>query len=155
MKRASFSGVVGLIGAEFEPSTGARIRRMLKAGKSETQPNCLDQAYESTRHHGALYEHGQKDGLKNTCIDLSDVLYSLNRQGLGFASVIQESNSHLVVRIQHCRECERQSPGCGCSYIAGFLAGALRAMGKPATVSVHEVSCGEGNSPSCVFMASW
>jgi len=128
---------------------------MLKADRLDAQVSCLDQAYETVRNHSALYEQGQKDGVKNTCLDLSDVLFCLNRHGLGYASVIQESNSHLVVRIQQCRECERQSPGCGCSYIAGFLAGALRAMGKPATLSVHEVSCGEGSSPSCVFMASW
>lgn len=155
MKDALLGGYSGTITMEFEPSSGARLRRMLKASKREFESSPLDQAYETTESKSALYDCGVRDGSRTSCLDLSDVLYNVKQHGLGLGTVIQESNSHIVLRIQRCRECERQAPGCGCNYIAGFLCGALRAMGKPATISVHEVSCGESNSASCVFLASW
>ena len=42
-----------------------------------------------------------------------------------------------------------------CHYLAGYIAGALQAIGKPSSVHVTEVACGEYPGRTCIFVANW
>lgn len=101
------------------------------------------------------YQAGEKLGRAAVANDLSDVLYLLRQKGLGRASVMQQSNSHLVIKVENCANCQVTESSNGCYFTAGYLAGALTTWRKSATTSVWEVSCGEYPGDTCVFMASW
>ena len=101
------------------------------------------------------YGAGEKLGKVVGAGDLSDVLYALQQKGLGRVTVVQESNSHLVLKVENCANCQVAESNNGCHFTAGYLAGALKACGKPETTVVSEVSCGGYPGDTCVFMASW
>ncbi len=135
--------------------TGSRLRKLIHKRQNEVENSALRKAYNGAKTVEHLYKEGMHDGLQTCCIDLADVLYSIGQARLGKASVLQESNRHVLIRVQECAECSAGFAGRGCSYLAGYICGALLATGRPRTVEVHEESCGRMTDAECVFLASW
>ncbi len=119
----------------------------------------MKQRLETMRREGSssrdIYAAGWEEGRREELQDLTDVLFSCQEKGLGRMSIIQESNTHLVVKVYDCASCQGDSRYDDCSFVAGFIAGALVAAGKPESVNVKEKSCGEYPGRTCVFAASW
>ncbi|RME22415.1 MAG: hypothetical protein D6806_13015 [Deltaproteobacteria bacterium] len=115
----------------------------------------LEELYGAVRLRSRLYRSGVEFASKFDASDLSDVLYLLDKLGLGEGKVIQESNGHVVLRVSKCTCCEVGGSERGCDFTAGFIAGALMKAGKPESTQVSEVACGEHSGTSCVFVASW
>ncbi len=102
-----------------------------------------------------MYWAGWEEGRREDLHDLTDVLFSCQEKGLGRMSIIQESNSHLVVKVYDCASCQGDSRYDDCSFVAGYIAGALVSAGKPDNLNVREKSCGEYPGRTCVFAANW
>ncbi|MBW1808839.1 MAG: hypothetical protein JRJ87_11650 [Deltaproteobacteria bacterium] len=100
-----------------------------------------------------IYKRGEHDGELERVEGLTDILFQCKQTGLGMASIIQESNTHLVFKIIDGTSYQNDSSESRCFYMAGYLAGTLKSIGKPSSLRVQEVS--EYRGHDCVFVASW
>jgi len=100
-----------------------------------------------------IYKRGEHDGELERVKGLTDILFQCKQSGLGAASIIQESNSHLVFKINNHSVTSNDSVESRCYYLAGYLAGTLKSIGKPSNLRVQEVS--EYQGQDSVFVASW
>lgn len=96
-----------------------------------------------------VYEEGLMEGQQMATCNLADVLYAVQSVGLGRAAAIEQSNSHIVVRISECTCC--RAGKMGCEFTAGFLAGALLATGRYAFIEAQETTCGDYPGDTCLF----
>lgn len=126
-----------------------RIKGGSMLGKSK-----ISTARHESRSTRQLYRAGLEDGRKENVKSLADVLYAVSQLGLGRASVIQESNSHLLIKVFDCVCCQTESDHGWCEYLGGFLAGAMQACGRYREVKIQEISCGYPGR-TCLFQASW
>lgn len=150
--RAPEKGEDMLIGTE---PTGTTLRRQ---GRMRTEARERRKRIGELISRGAsgreMYEVGEQDGLAQQVDTLSDILFCISEGGLGRASIVQESNSHVIFKVFDCACCELGVVD-GCFFLAGFIAGALRAADRPGSVRVREIACGEFPGRTCVFAASW
>ncbi len=111
---------------------------------------------EQLRAEGAsrrqAYEEGERVGRAGQLSNLADVLYAVHQAGLGRAAVCEESNVHVLFRVEDC-VCNQTNTDTGCAFVAGYLAGALAACGRYRDTKVSEQSCQQPASGSCVFRA--
>ncbi len=114
------------------------------------------QRIEQLRAEGAsrrqAYEEGERVGRDSQVGNLADVLFAVHQAGLGRAAVCEESNVHVLFRVEDC-VCNRTNTETGCAFVAGFLAGALAACGRYRDPKVSEQSCQQLARASCVFRA--
>jgi predicted hydrocarbon binding protein len=103
---------------------------------------------------GEMYQAGLEDGNRTDCEDLTDILFFMKRSQLGNVGIIEESNCHVIFKVRQCAFCSPKADS-NCNYVAGFLAGALRAAGRPSSVRVGEINCGPSAGSDCVLKASW
>jgi len=99
-----------------------------------------------------VYLAGMQEGRQVVAQNLADVLYTVQYAGLGRAAVVEESNSHVLFRVHDCI-CRRLSDDVGCSFVAGFIAGALLSTGRYHEIEVREQACGEFPGRTCTYRA--
>lgn len=106
-----------------------------------------------------MYAEGQEDGQQVRARSLTDVLVALKECGLGIASILEESNQHITLRVHNsmCRQIDgvNHPEGKKCFYLAGFIAGAIASINRAEKVIVRELSCGGTSGGSCMLVASW
>ena len=106
-----------------------------------------------------MYAEGQEDGQEVRARSLTDVLVAVKECGLGIASILEESNQHVTIRVHNslCRQVDgvKHPEGKKCFYLAGFIAGAIASISRVEKVFVRELSCGEFAGGSCMLVASW
>jgi predicted hydrocarbon binding protein len=111
---------------------------------------------EQLRAEGAsrrqAYGEGERAGSASQVRNLADVLYAVHQAGLGRAAVCEESNVHVLFRVEDC-VCSRTNTDTGCAFVAGYLAGALAACGRYRDPRVSEQACQQPTRGSCVFRA--
>ncbi len=112
------------------------VERMRAEGRSERE----------------IYDAGIKEGQVGPASNLADVLYNIYRSGLGRAVVVEESNKHVLLKVDKCL-CKENPDNMGCSYIAGYLAGALMRTGKYRTLEVRKSNAGTV-ADGCYFLAN-
>ncbi len=100
-----------------------------------------------------LYAAGLKQGRLGLANNLADVLYNVFGSGLGRAIVIEESNRHILLRVDECL-LKNSSDGSSCSFVAGYLAGALMSTGKYRIVEVARNTGEKCTEGSCLFLAN-
>jgi predicted hydrocarbon binding protein len=137
------------------PSAQEIRRSLRRVGDPSVMRQRIAGMYKEGLSPREMYEAGQQDGSKEKVGNLTDILYRCQECGLGRMSIMQESNSHLVIKVFDCACCHTESEPGQCHYLAGFLAGSLVSAGRPGSLRVKEVSCGEYPGRTCVFMASW
>jgi predicted hydrocarbon binding protein len=146
---------------EREPvSTASELRRMarLRATASERRRQIIDMIRWglSTRE---MYEEGKNDGKHIRVRSLSDVLVAIKECGLGTASILEESNEHVIIRVYGSLCCQLDladdSEGKKCYYLAGFIAGTMESTGCSSGVSVRELHCSGDSGNACMFFAGW
>ena len=102
-----------------------------------------------------MYSKGEREGRDQRVGTLTDILYCCHQNKLGQAHVLEESNSHVLFDVKDCFCLACRGNGKDCRYMAGYLAGLLKAAGKPKGLMVRETKCGEKPGRSCTFLASW
>ena len=137
------------------PSAREIRRSLRRVGDTSAMRQRISGMFKEGLSPREMYEAGEKDGSKEKVENLTDILFRCQECGLGRMSIMQESNSHLVIKVFDCACCRNESEPGRCNYLAGFLAGSLVSAGKPGNLRVSEVSCGEYPGRTCVFMASW
>ena len=140
--------------AETEMSTTTMIANVIRrAGRFMEETNSvrslISQLFRDGYGKRRMYQAGVVKGQLTAPKNLADVLYVVQSVGLGRAAAVEESNSHLVIRVFECECCKINSMGC--EFTAGFIAGALLATGRYAVIEARETTCGQFPGDSCVF----
>ena len=144
------------IDSNDDVNTASAIRRQFRPSKEKAEIKTkIANLYKTDNSDREMYRIGAADGIALDVSNTVDILFSIKEMGLGKPRMVQVSNSHILLKVFDCICCRENARNKNCHYLAGYIGGALQAIGKPNGVQVTEVSCGEYPGRTCVFVANW